>query len=230
MALDRPAFRSVPDVEVVGIMKSILFLAVLILAGYAPAATVAWENLQATVLDKQVVVRDTDGAATRAVVRGINDRELILLRGNGEAVTIPREKVDRVQLWSRGAGATKGLLWGAAVGAIVFGIGAIVYLQDEGTVEEAGGIAATFAAGTAMFAGGGGGIGAAVGGVSTVYQAPKATDVKAGRAFAAPMEPVRAHRKLNSLQPGSPNRLASEPQATGRAGLPPYLAASTKSR
>jgi hypothetical protein len=202
-------------------MKSIAFLAILLLAGCASAASVPWENLQATVLDKPVVVRDTDGVSTRGVVRGMNDREVMLVRGNGEAVTLPRERVERVQLWSRGTGATKGLMWGAAVGAVVYGIGALVYLGNEGTVEEAGGIAAIFAAGTAMFAGGGGAIGAAAGGVTTVYQAPKATGVKAGRGFVAPFEPMGGRKASAS---------AGALSAAGHGAVPPYLAAPTGRR
>jgi hypothetical protein len=211
-------------------MKSIAFLAILLLTGCASAASVPWENLQATILDKQVVVRDTDGVSTRGVVRGINDREVMMVRGNGEALTIPREWVERVQLWSRGTGATKGLMWGAAVGAVVYGIGALVYLGNEGTVEEAGGIAAIFAAGTAMFAGAGGAIGAAAGGVTTVYQTPKATGVTAGRGIVAPFEPMRAQRRLAPRHLWGPAASTAEPPAAGHGAVPPYLAAPTESR
>lgn len=231
MTLDRPVFRRAPEVEVVGTMKIIRFPVVLILVGLVSAATVVpWENLQATVLDKQVMVRDTDGVSTRAVARGINDREIILVRGNGETLRIPREKVNRVQLWSRSTGATKGLLWGAAVGAVTYGIGAILYLQNEGTLKEAGGIAAIFAAGTAMFAGGGGAIGAAAGGVSTVYEEPKPTDLVARRGFVAPMQPARARGTLDPHGPWSLAQPASERAAASRAGLPSYLAAGRDMR
>lgn len=94
MVVSRPVFRSTLDAEVVETTKSISFLAVLVLAGSASATTVAWENLEATVLDKQVVVWDADGGIMRAVVRGINDREIILVRGNGEVLTTPRERVN----------------------------------------------------------------------------------------------------------------------------------------
>lgn len=211
-------------------MKSITFFLVLMLVGAASAATVSWENLEATVLDQRVMVRDTDKVSTFAVVRGINDREIILVRENGEALTIPRERVNRVQLWSRSTGAMKGLAWGAGVGAVVYGIGAIRYMATEGKSEEAGMAALMFAAGTAMFAGAAGGIGAAMGGVTTVYEAPKATDVKAKRGFAPPMKQEGTQRAGGAHGPRPLSSSGAEPAAAGHAALPDYLAAPDKSR
>ncbi len=211
-------------------MKIITLLAILILAGAASAATVSWEDLHVLVLDKQVVVRDSDGVSTRAVVRGINDSEIILVRPSGEALTIPRSKVNRVQLWSRGAGATKGLLWGAAVGAVVFGIGAANCVRNEGRSEEAAGIALLFASGTAMFAGAGGGVGAVAGGVSTVYQAPHASEVKARRGFEPPFRQAKTQRTFVPPRSSSPFGFDSGSVASRRVTLPIYLAPSNASR
>lgn len=207
-------------------MRSIAFILLLMLVAAASAANVAWEDLQATVLDKQVMVRDTDGVSTRATVRGINDREIILVRGNGEALTIPREKVNRVQLWSRGTGALKGLLWGAAIGAGIFGLGSRA-VYSEGTAEEA---AAFFAAGTAMSAGIGGGLGAAAGGVSTVYMAPKPADLKAKRGFAPPIQQAGTQRAFGPQGPRPLSGSARELGTPETAALPAYLAAAAEER
>lgn len=163
-------------------MERIALLGIGFLAWVASASTVPWEQLEPRVLDRQVLVQDTEGVSTKAVARGINDREILLLRENGQVLRIPRGRVERVQVHSRTKGAQKGLLWGAALGGIFFAMGNY-HLRHE---ESGDNPIAMPLLGAAQIVGGGIAIGALVGAVSTVYEAPQATGLTASRGLVAP--------------------------------------------
>jgi hypothetical protein len=207
-------------------MGRITLLGLGFLAWVASAATVPWEQLEPRVVDRQVMVRDTEGISTRAVACGINDREILLLRENGQVLRIPRGRVDRVQVWSRATGVRKGLLWGAALGGLFFAIGNY-HLRHEESGDNA---LALPLLGAAQIVGGGAGIGALTGAVSTVYQAPQATGVTASRGWVAPFKesPRRATAATQTRWP----RSSSLPDLdTGQAPpAPAYLLRPTNQR
>ena len=177
------------------------------------SAAEPWEQLSDRVTSQKVVVQDFDDVRTRGVVRTITENELLLIREDGEVLEIPRSRVKKIQAWSRGTGARKAALWTGIVATVLFVGGAQPLVNESGWDD----IAPATITMIALTTGAAAGIGAAAGGLSTVYKAPKDADEKASR-FEGPF-PFG-----ETLQAGS-----SAPRATGlmvavRKPLPGYLA------